>query len=86
MRLTPYYKKQLERGIQYQDFVYEILARNGIMTVAYGSRLWQLRHGENKARIEIKFDDRPCYVALALCSVQSQRLMQSRAPNKKPVR
>lgn len=56
--MTPYYKKQLERGLVYQDFVYEILARHGIMTVAYGSKLFQQRLGENKARIEIKFDDK----------------------------
>ena len=55
--MTPYYKKQLERGLQYQDFVYEILARHGLMTVAYGSKLFQQRLGENKARMEIKFDD-----------------------------
>jgi hypothetical protein len=55
---TPYYKKQLERGLIFQDFVYEILARHGIMTVAYGSRLFQQRLGENKARMEIKFDDK----------------------------
>jgi hypothetical protein len=57
-RMTPYYKKQLERGLVFQDFVYEILARHGIMTVAYGSKLFQHRLGENKAGIEIKFDDK----------------------------
>jgi hypothetical protein len=53
---TEYYKKQLERGLIFQDFVYEILARHGVMTVSYGSKLFQQRLGENKARIEIKFD------------------------------
>lgn len=53
---TDYYKKQLESGLQFQDFVYEILGRHGIMTVGYSSRLFQQRLGENKARIEIKFD------------------------------
>ena len=57
-RMTEYYKTQLERGILYQDFVYEILSRNGINTVAYGSRLFQYRFGENKAGIEIKYDDK----------------------------
>lgn len=55
---TEYYKKQLERGLIYQDFVYEILHRHGIATVAYGSKLFQQKLGENKARIEIKFDDK----------------------------
>lgn len=56
-KMTEYYKTQLERGLIYQDFVYEILSRNGINTVAYGSKLFQYRFGENKARIEIKYDD-----------------------------
>jgi hypothetical protein len=55
---TEYYKKQLERGLVFQDFVYELLARHGIMTVAYGSKLFQHKLGENKAGIEIKFDDK----------------------------
>lgn len=54
--MTPYYKTQLERGLVYQDFVYEILSRHGINTVAYGSKLFQFKLGENKAGIEIKFD------------------------------
>lgn len=56
--MTKYYKTQLERGLVYQDFVYEILSRHGINTVAYGSRLFQYRFGENKAGIEIKYDDK----------------------------
>jgi len=56
--MTPYYKTQLERGLIYQDFVYEILHRFGITTVAYSSKLFQIRQGENKAGIEIKFDDK----------------------------
>jgi hypothetical protein len=55
---TDYYKKQLEVGLVFQDFVYEILARHGLMTVGYGSKLFQHRLGENKAGIEIKFDDK----------------------------
>ncbi len=56
-QMTDYYKTQLERGLVYQDFVYEILSKNGINTVAYGSKLFQYRFGENKAGIEIKYDD-----------------------------
>lgn len=54
--MTPYYKDQLNRGLIFQDFIYEILSREGIMTVSYGSKLFQQRKGENKARMEIKFD------------------------------
>jgi hypothetical protein len=53
---TDYYKKQLEVGMVYQDFVYEVLAKHGLMTVGYGSKLFQQRLGENKAGIEIKYD------------------------------
>jgi len=56
--MTPYYEKQLERGLVFQDFVYELLSRHGINTVAYSSRLFQLHKGENKAKMEIKFDDK----------------------------
>lgn len=56
--MTPYYEKQLERGLEFQDFVYELLNRHGISTVAYSSRLFQIHKGENKAKMEIKFDDK----------------------------
>lgn len=54
--MTPYYKTQLERGLEFQDFVYEILNRYGISTVSYSSRLFQRHFGENKGGLEIKFD------------------------------
>lgn len=54
--MTPYYRKQLKRGLEYQDFIHEMLWRAGIGTVAYSSRLFQTRVGENKAQIEIKYD------------------------------
>jgi hypothetical protein len=57
-KMTEYYKTQLERGQVFQDFCYEILSRNGINTVGYGSKLFQQRFGENKAGIEIKYDDK----------------------------
>jgi hypothetical protein len=56
--MTPYYEKQFERGLVFQDFVYELLNQNGISTVAYSSRMFQLNKGENKAKMEIKFDDK----------------------------
>jgi hypothetical protein len=51
-----YYKAQLEDGLIFQDFVYEVLNRHGISTVAYGSRLFQQKLGENKGGFEIKHD------------------------------
>ena len=55
---TPYYRAQFERGLQYQDFVYELLHHHGITTVSYSSGLYQRRYGENKARIEIKYNSK----------------------------
>lgn len=52
------YATDLQRGLEYQDFVYELLSRFGINTVSYGSRLFQHIRGENKARMEIKFDSK----------------------------
>ena len=54
--MTAYYAEQLERGLQYQDFVVEVLWGVGIATCSYSSRKLQRRFGENKGKIEIKFD------------------------------
>lgn len=53
---TDYYKAQLKDGLLYQDFIYEVLHKHGIATVAYSSKIFQFHVGENKARMEIKFD------------------------------
>ena len=56
--MTNEYKEKLDKGLQYQDFVYEQLYNIGISTVVYSSKIYQFKIGENKAGIEIKFDDR----------------------------
>jgi hypothetical protein len=55
---TPYYNACLKQGLIYQDFIYELLHKHGISTVSYGSQLFQQIRGENKAGMEIKFDDK----------------------------
>ena len=52
------YQLKLNKGLEYQDFVYEKLYDVGISTVVYSSKKYQFEVGENKAGIEIKFDDR----------------------------
>ena len=56
--MTDEYKDKLERGLQYQDFVTEKLYEKGILTITYASKKYQIKYGENKAGIEIKFDDK----------------------------
>jgi len=51
------YAECLEAGQRFEDFVTDVLYRNGIPVVGHASRQYQLR-GENKAGIEIKFDRR----------------------------
>ena len=51
-----YYEKQLERGLQFQDYVCEMLYHFGIVVVSYSSRHYQNRVGENMIGIEIKRD------------------------------
>jgi hypothetical protein len=53
-----YYSESLEKGLRYQDFVAAKLYERGIPLVSFQSRKYQKEHGENKAGIEIKFDDR----------------------------
>ena len=56
--LNEYYKQQLAKGIFYQDFVVEQLYRIGLPIINYSSKEYQYLIGENKAGIEIKFDDK----------------------------
>jgi hypothetical protein len=52
--MTEYYKENLEIGLEYQDFVCNILLREfGIPVISFSSRKYQLT-GENKQGIEIK--------------------------------
>lgn len=53
---TDYYKKQLESGQYYQDYVVEKLYDYGIPLINYSSKEFQVFIGENKAGVEIKFD------------------------------
>lgn len=57
--MTENYKKMLEKGLEYQDFITDIfLSEIGISISTYSSRKYQFSIGENKQGIEIKFDDR----------------------------
>ena len=56
--MTENYSYQLERGLQFQDYVTDIIASELCINLAsYSSKKYQLK-GENKQGIEIKFDDR----------------------------
>lgn len=59
MKLTEYYKECLEKGLQFQDHVMDLLITElGISLTQYSSKKWQYTTGENKQGIEIKFDDK----------------------------
>jgi len=56
--MTPYYKECFEKGLEYQDFVADMLAdKYSILLTSYSSERYQLAVGENRQGIEIKFDD-----------------------------
>jgi len=53
------YQENYEKGLEYQDFIVEILAEKyGLIIPNYSSKKYQYDVGENKQGIEIKFDDR----------------------------
>lgn len=54
--MDKYYKDQLEDGLQFQDFVFDVLYEYGIPLISYSSKKYQVEKGENKAGIEIKYD------------------------------
>lgn len=56
--MNDYYRKQLARGCEYQDFVVEQLYNIGLPIISYSSKKYQTMIGENKCGFEIKFDDR----------------------------
>ena len=57
--MTNLYKEMLEKGLEYQDFITDILLSEiGISLSTYSSKKYQYSVGENKQGIEIKFDDR----------------------------
>ncbi len=56
--MTDYYKDMLEKGLEYQDFITDLLLKEiGISISTYASRRYQREHGENAQGVEIKFDD-----------------------------
>lgn len=57
--MTDKYKEMLQKGLEYQDFITDILLKEiGISLSSYSSKKYQYNIGENKQGIEIKFDDR----------------------------
>lgn len=54
--MTDYYKEKLQQGLYFQDYVVELLYKNGIPLISYSSKEYQNMIGENKAGIEIKND------------------------------
>lgn len=55
--MTQYYKEKLELGLQYQDFVADILRiEAGIFIGAYSSKKYQCEKGESQCGAEIKYD------------------------------
>ena len=54
---TSYYRTQLEKSLEYQDFVADKLYEVGISLNCYSSIKYQNEKGESRAGIEIKFDD-----------------------------
>lgn len=57
--MTQNYKEMLQKGLEYQDFVTDVLINElGIALSSYGSTKYQYTKGENKQGFEIKFDDK----------------------------
>lgn len=50
-----YYERQLQEGLEFQDYVSEILYNNGIIIRSFLSKKYSEK-GENKFGIEIKYD------------------------------
>lgn len=58
-KMTENYKEMLQKGLEYQDFVTDVLINElGIALSSYGSTKYQYTKGENKQGFEIKFDDK----------------------------
>lgn len=47
----------LNKGQEFQDYVFDKLYEIGIPLISYSSKKYQIEKGENKAGVEIKFDD-----------------------------
>lgn len=56
--MAEYYEKKLQQGLEFQDFVTDVLFNELFIPIStYQSRKYQIK-GENKQGIEIKFDDK----------------------------
>jgi len=55
------YQKQLEEGLEFQDFVTDKILDNGLVLNCYGSKKYQYEKGESKTGIEVKLDKRSCH-------------------------
>lgn len=56
-KMTEYYKEKLQKGLEYQDFITDILISElGIALSSYASEKHQYTKGENKQGFEIKHD------------------------------
>lgn len=59
MSMSENYKNMLFKGLEFQDYVTDILIKElGIALSSYNSVKYQNTKGENKQGFEIKFDDR----------------------------
>lgn len=57
--MTNYYERQLQIGLEYQDFVCETLLKElGLPIISYASKKYQRTKGENKQGIEIKYQSK----------------------------
>lgn len=53
-----YYETQLHAALEFQDWVQDRLYDHGVSVGAYSSKKYQRTKGENRAGIEIKFDQK----------------------------
>ena len=51
-----YYQDKLKQGVEFQDYITEVLYKYGIILVAYSSKHYQNSRGENMLGAEIKRD------------------------------
>jgi hypothetical protein len=55
---SEYYREQLAKGAEFQDFVSSLFYDIGIVMVQYQSKRYQFERGENSGGIEIKLDQK----------------------------
>lgn len=59
MNYKTYYFEKLEEGLEYQDFITELLIKEiGISLSTFSSKNYQNKIGENRQGFEIKFDNK----------------------------